>query len=651
MFRTVALPGGGPIVLTFAVSVATLAAQTTTQTRPNGAITGTVVDGSTGMAVPGAVVQINASISRSSDAETRQVTDDVGRFAFLHLPGDAAYTIAASKIGFLDGGYGRDSGPTDELRQIPLKTGEWVSNLKVPIWKPGSISGVVRDETGDPVVGVYVRVLTRFKIQGREELAAGPTTVTDDRGAYRVSGLGPGRYVVQVPSVHASLPPGASQRFQPTGDPDGVVDIDETSRLVVGRFPLPPPPVNSKPMAYPMAFHPAATLVAQATTIELRYGDDRSGVDVVLSPVPASRVSGVVHGPPEALQFLTVRLLPPGLENLGQGAETATAFVDGSGRFTFLYVPAGTYTLDAPAEISEFIVNNAGPRMYLPMPPGRYGWSRDVADALPGVQFMSTNFRGGASVNYSGRGTVTVGDTDVHDYALRLRPNATVRITVVPEIVPPSSILPPPASFSIRLDPAGADAAFGAPRPRSTVAAPGPGNVTIARTGFGTFVIPGVIPGNYFFRALNGPGWLIKSVVSKGRDYTNEPLDASLGEDLNDVVITLTNAVQVLSGSVRSSPELPADQVIVVAFPTDLALWRNGGVWPARMKTASMSSAGTYRFSDLPAGDYFVSAIPRSLRTTWQDPAVLSQIARSATRVTVSWSRNMTQDLTTVVVR
>ena len=48
MFRTVALPGGGPIVLTFAVSVATLAAQTTTQTRPNGAITGTVVDGSTG---------------------------------------------------------------------------------------------------------------------------------------------------------------------------------------------------------------------------------------------------------------------------------------------------------------------------------------------------------------------------------------------------------------------------------------------------------------------------------------------------------------------------------------------------------------------------------------------------------------------------
>ena len=640
-----------PIVLTLGVCAATLSAQISTRTWPNGAITGIVVDGSTGAAVPGAIVQITTLGSRAI-AETRQVTDDGGRFAFLNLYGNTAYTIAAAKIGYLDGGHGREIGPADELRQISIKSDEWVSGLKVPIWRPGSVSGVVRDEAGDPVVGVYVRVLARVRIQGREELAAGPMTLTDDRGAYRIAGLGPGRYVVQVPSVHASLPPGASQRFQPTGDPDGVVDIDETSRLVVGRFPLPPPPVNGKPMAYPMAFHPAAALIAQAATIELRYGDDRAGVDVVLIPVPASRVSGVVVGPPEALQFLTLRLVPPGLESLGQGAETATAFVDASGRFTFLYVPAGTYTIDAPPQISELTTNNAGPRMYLPIPPGRYGWSRDTADTAAGLRFVSSDFRGGAGANYFGRSTLTVGNTDVRDYTLQLRPTVTLRGQIVTEIVPtPRVLLPSPLQFSIRLDPAGGDAAFGAPRPRVTVTVAGLGDVTLSPIRGGNFSISDVMPGKYWFRVMNSEIWLVKSIAWKGRDYENQPLDVSSGENVNDVVITVTNAMQVLSGSVRGTPDLPADQSIVVAFPTEPGLWRDTGLWPARLKIAPISSGGTYRFSDLPAGTYFVAAIDRRQRTTWQDPAVLAQIARSAPRVTLPWSESVTQDLTTVVVR
>jgi carboxypeptidase family protein len=631
---------------------ALLTAQGTSPRPSNGAITGTVIDGSTGTPVPGAVVQIAAVPSRTIGPETRQVTDDNGRFAFLHLPGDTAYTIAASKIGYLDGGLGRDTGPADDLRQVRINTDEWVSNLKVTIWKPGSVSGVVRDETGDPVVGVYVRVLARVRIQGREELAAGPMTVTDDRGAYRIAGLGPGKYIVQVPSVHASLPPGASQRFQPTGDPDGVVDVDETSRLVVGRFPLPPPPVNGKPMAYPMAFHPSATLVAQASTIELRYGDDRSGVDVTLTPVPASRVSGVVVGPAEALQFLTLRLLPPGLENLGQGAETATAFVDPSGRFTFLYVPAGTYTIDAPPQISELTINNTGPRMYLPIPPGRYGWNRDTTEVKTGLGFVSTDFRGGAGASYFGRSSLTVGNADVRDYTLQLRPTVTLRGRIVTEIVPTPRVLLPTQQFSIRLDPAAGDAAFGAPRPATIVTVPGIGDVTsFPQIKGGDFSLSGLMPGKYWFRVMKSETWLVKSIAWKGRDYANEPLDASAGEDLNDVVITVTNAMQVLSGSVRGTPDLPAEQSIVVAFPTESASWRDTGLWPARMRIASISSGGTYRVSDLPAGTYFVAAIDRRQRTTWQDPAVLAQIARSASRVTLPWSESVTQDVTTVIVR
>jgi hypothetical protein len=104
--------------------------------------------------------------------------------------------------------------PSDPLRSLPLKTDEWLPNIKVSIWRPGAISGTVRDESGEPVVGVVVRVLQRVRIQGRDEFLAGPVTRTDDRGAYRLANLPSARYLIQVPSVQAAMPasPESSRR-------------------------------------------------------------------------------------------------------------------------------------------------------------------------------------------------------------------------------------------------------------------------------------------------------------------------------------------------------------------------------------------------------------------------------------------------------
>ena len=274
--------------------------------------------------------------------------------------------IATTKLGYLDGGYGRDTSPTDELRPIRIRTDEWVPNLRVPIWKPGSIAGVVRDEAGDPVVGVYVRAIVRLKIQGREEVASGALTVTDDRGAYRLSGLGPGRYIIQVPSVQASLPPGATHRIVPSTNPDAVVEVDEHASS--GRRPLSDAATTGERQSDVVSDRVSSGRGAVVTGghCRARYGDDQSGVDVVISPVPTSRVSGVVQAPPEALTHLTLRLLPAGLESLGQGAEAATALVAPDGQFTFLNVPAGTYTIAAPLRINELIVTTPGQRMYFP---------------------------------------------------------------------------------------------------------------------------------------------------------------------------------------------------------------------------------------------------------------------------------------------
>src|SRR5262245_47625316 len=133
---------------------------------PSAVITGTVVDGSTGEPVADAVVFLASTPAGGAGSQPRQVTDEKGRFAFIGLTGDRSYTIAASCIGYLDGGYGRDAMPTDPLRPIPLKADEWIPDLRVSIWKPGAIAGIVRDESGEPVVGVVVRVLQRVRMQG-----------------------------------------------------------------------------------------------------------------------------------------------------------------------------------------------------------------------------------------------------------------------------------------------------------------------------------------------------------------------------------------------------------------------------------------------------------------------------------------------------
>ena len=358
---------------------------------PTGAISGVVLDGATGAPVAGAIVAAAATGRTLPGVQARQLTDGKGRFVFANLPGDGAYTLSASKFGYLDGGYGRDAGPFDALRPLILRPDEWIANTKVTIWRPGTVAGVVRDEMGDPVVGVYVRALVRIRLQGRDELVAGQLTVTDDRGAYRLSGLTPGRYVIQVPSVQASVPASTSIPAARGSAPDGVLEADAETRLVVGRYPLPPPRLEGRSMAYPFAFHPAATTVADATVVELGFGEDRNNVDIALAPVPTARISGTVEGPPDALINLTLRLLPTGLEDLGVGSEVATALVGSDGRFTFLNVPAGSYAIDAPLKFNELSVSVPGRNFSpgFPSPPGRAGWSRmsENIELAPGVTF------------------------------------------------------------------------------------------------------------------------------------------------------------------------------------------------------------------------------------------------------------------------
>lgn len=627
---------------------------------PAGVITGVVVDGTTGEAIPEAVVFLEASPARPIGAQTRQLTDDRGRFAFVQLPGDTNYTISATRFGYLEGGYGRDAMPTDPLRSIPLKASEWIPNIKVAIWKPGAISGAVRDEAGEPAVGVVVRVLKRVRIQGRDEFVAGPVARTDDRGRYRLHTLPPGRYVVQIPSVQASVPTSAK-----VGDADerlalrprppiatevlDLLDVDQAHRLAIGRYAVPPPPANGRHFSYPVIFHPAATSVAEATTIELKFGDDRQNVDLTLTPVQSVRVSGVVDGPPESFRSLTLRLLPAGLENLGFGSEAATALVASDGRFTFLNVPTGQYTVDAPAQISELSITPAqiGPRRALPGPPTSpvTGASIQPTELLPGVT-LTHFFSMSANAPYTGRATVSVGNADVNGVVVRMRAFGSIagRVLIDPRSAA-STDAATPSRAALELDPAGGETALS-----------GAGRALRAdRVVPGDFSILRIIPGQYWVHVqqngIHRSEWQVQSVSWNGRDYTNTPLEVGAGDAIDGVVVTVTTAIPDLRGTVRDSDDLKADATMVIAFPVDQAQWKNTGLDPARMKTVSVSSTRAFALTTLPAGEYFVAAISRSFTDTWREPAFLSRVAQQASRVTLSWGGKSTVDLTAAVIR
>jgi hypothetical protein len=607
-----------------------------------GAISGVVSDAATRAPLADAVVYLSFE-GRGIGLQTRQFTDAKGRFAFVNLPPGANYTVTVSKAGYLNGGYTRDMTPGGSAGSIVLREGEWMANARIDLSRPGSISGVIADERGEPIVGVYVRALAQLRIQGRAEWATGPMTTTDDRGAYRLAGLPPGRYVVQVPSIQATVPsttvlPAAGGRGG--APPDAVFDATPTTRLVIGRFPLPPPAAGGVALAYPMTFFPGVMFVGQAGVIDLKHGEARAGADVRVEPVPTARITGTVEGPPDALSRLVLRLLPAGLEGLAQGSETATALVSTDGRFVFLNVPVGSYTIDAPLSVTEFTIaptSGQGFSSRLPAPPGTPGWgssSSMVEGAPPGTSSttMTGAYRGSPS-QFAARVPVVVGAAGETSVVVQLRPLGTLTGRLVIER-DPAKAAPTIAIPRVSLEPANGSPALGLLRVQY-----GPEGAQE------NFTVEGLRAGAYCLRINAVGGWLIKSITWQGRDYTDQPFDAATAQEFVDVVVTVTNAAPVVTGMVRDGRGQPVANAAVIAFPTDRALWTNYGFTPTRLKSTRSSSTGEYRMSAVPAGDYYLVAVPAAQATAWQDPAFLEKAAGTAARISITWGGQKAQNL------
>jgi hypothetical protein len=109
-----------------------------------------------------------------------------------------------------------------------------------------------------------------------------------------------------------------------------------------------------------------------------------------------------------------------------------------------------------------------------------------------------------------------------------------------------------------------------------------------------------------------------------------------------NVTITFTNRHSELSGRLRASSGAAVSDVFVIAFTTDQRLW---GIENRRVQAIRPGADGTFAIRDLPAGEYHLGALLDVDQGDWVKPGFLESVVGSAIKVRITDGRKTVQDL------
>ena len=151
---------------------------------------------------------------------------------------------------------------------------------------------------------------------------------------------------------------------------------------------------------------------------------------------------------------------------------------------------------------------------------------------------------------------------------------------------------------------------------------------------------------SFAIQGSQGNDWYLKSFTINGTDIADTGFDFGAQRDSiqgSEVVLSRNGAA--VSGRAGTAVRA-ADDYFVVVFPAARTLR-----FPQsrRVKFVRSEETGAFRVSGLPPGDYFVAAVSRLLGTPedgeWQDPEVLLQLEPRAERITLAEGQQATVSL------
>ena len=556
------------------------------------------------------------------------VTDDRGRFVFTGLAA-GRYTVMASKAAYLTSTHGATR-PGRPGTPIAVAAGQQVE-IRLLLSRGAVITGTVRDLTGQPASGVQVTVSRASEISAPSGYRfSSDAVITDDRGIYRVYGLGPGEYVVSaLPRASGGEMFRASAAdldalFRSLQQPGGVTTpaagtTAGTPVTIVGG----PPTVASsratnQTYGFSPTFHPGTTVAADAARLLVAAGEERSGVDIPLVPVHAARLEGtVISGEIAATR------IRPALTVIGPPQPTVAApLLSGplaDGTFTFTGVTPGRYLL----------VARTGPGAMMTYPGGGGGTTNNPD--VPSLFAMQE---------------LSVDGTDIKGITLTLRPAAAISGRVTFErttLTPPEKL--PTLRVGLSVAP---DATSVTPIVENSpiIGAASPPNTSVQDDG--SFRFTGVLPGTYLFSssvpgAMGQTGWWLRSVMVNGRDVLDHPLEVEPAvTEITGVVLTFSDRHSELSGTLTTATGQPASEFVVVVFSADRSHWRPNA---RRVKAVRPSSDGSFSVIDLPAGEYLIAALTDIEPDEWQQATFLESLVPGAVKVSIADGQRVRQDL------
>ena len=593
-------------------------------------IYGRVVDPS-GAGVSAATVALQPTTSGVAPPP-RVLTDDEGRYFFDRLtPGP--YLVNVTKIGWVASLSGKrrvdGNGHSITLAEHERKS------VDVTTWKLGAVSGTLVDEAGEPIVDVEVRAVRRALISGQRQMVFAGTARTDDRGVYRIFGVPPGRYFVAAVPLVAF---GGSVAGHRTAEEIDAI-FEQLQQRVRNAAVSPPPDKRVEPLAlgpattFATVIFPGTTRVDSATPVTLASGEERTGIDFVMTNTRVGAIEGTVSGGVANLDRVELNLMfeGPQFPLSGSSRPLLVQPPDRDGRFRYENILPGRFSIIARATGGEGDPEAAKP----------IAGAGSASGAGSSVGRMRTTSADGDDFIY-GRAEVDVNEGGTGQVSISLAPGATMSGAIALDQAGTSA--PDFAKFTVQV-------LYTEPVSITINNNTAIGNqfMGLRSTPFqtdGSWRLRGVPPGAFtlfpFVQAPLTTTWWLRSAMLNGRDLLDGPFDVQAGQDLSGIVLTFTDRHSELSGTLTTAAGRAATDYFIIVCPTDPKLWTPGS---RRVKSLRPASDGSFSVKDLPAGDYVIAALTDVAPGEWNDPAWLAAVAPAGAPVKITDGGKTIQNL------
>ncbi len=512
-------------------------------------VVGSVTDAQTGKPLDDVHVQL---ISWTADNERRQpefvygaMSMGNGLFSILGIkPGN--YLVRVRRNGLV-----QQPGRKASDNVLVVKAGEQI-NLDLKMTAVATLSGVVLDEYGDLLSGVYVvaEPLDKNLLPGIDLIGNGNS---DDRGRFRFQTT-PGKYRLRTQlsdGVGSSLPE---------------IRTDGT-----------------QPVHYHDVYFPGTESSAMAAIIDVKAGEERSGIEFHLTSVPVLSITGSLSNPPANLDTCGFDVT---------WGPTPDRMQSGTGGTRFDYGPEAKL-------INKFSLGNL----------------------KPGFYHISAHCQTDTGTLYTQTETINLTHAGVEGVALNLSPGFEVTGTLLPAHSWTSSGSQPRIALQSR------DVMF-MPAPSADVALDG------------SFKLQNVMPGKYSVGVTPLPeNGFIQSVKSNGSISSNNTVD--IAESGATLKITVSDQGAQVSGAVRDQHgQLQLLLTSVFLQPAKEV----PGI--EKSLSSRVDGQGKYSIKAVPPGTYRLFALDyQTLAAGADSDAYARSVARTAEIILIKPAARLEKDL------